>query len=516
MGLFGFFHAIILAILTALLSSLSYSEPAQPPAVDSFTLDLSGSERPEVLSVSVSGADNAYISNLYNVHYLHTDVVGLFGCPVEVTADEFDGAKLIFEYNSADMNLVPPENLLILWYDETNDYYLEINGEINTDTCTVTYPLKTGGAYMLVDKYEWYTAWGWDAEEYAHDTLFVGGAYAPEFNIVIPREFELSQYADDYGTNDNGISYNRLCGTAMGDERYFTAYYYSGVDAWQKNCDGNAEVMMIYADDDSFSYEPLNYTADLGVQSQLYMFSYDETSRGRGSGKSFLLQIKISNDDYLSFSIGGELDDTELEGLAMECFNSFKWVDTPSEEAFEPAAAWDASQHPELSVKPAEVQLVDCVYDVDTPAFTMQLPDCLTQNPRKGSMEFEDENGFTWRSLMFCNGSDDIYADIKYCNGENIWQNKELTESFIFAVEGESHTIEDISAETGCEAQIYTLRFADTGKVESNHLTIYVFGFYKLSDNEVVVICYDLWADAEEEYMELIKQSLKSFRFSGR
>ncbi len=68
---------------------------------ESCRLYLGDSERPQVVSVEVVGADNARLTNVYGVNFLHTGVVGLFGCPVEVTASEFDGAHIIFSYDSA-------------------------------------------------------------------------------------------------------------------------------------------------------------------------------------------------------------------------------------------------------------------------------------------------------------------------------------------------------------------------------------------------------------------------------
>ena len=115
---------------------------------------------------------------------------------------------------------------------------------------------------------------------------------------------------------------------------------------------------------------------------------------------------------------------------------------------------------------------------------------------------------------MICNGSDDIYYDINYYRSDDMWERRLDAESYIFSLEGESHTVEDISGYTGFDSEVYVLRFADTGKVESNHLSMYVYGFYKLSDTEMVEVRCDLWADAEDEYMELIMESMRSFRFT--
>lgn len=478
---------------------------------DRCSLDLSGGERPEVPLVQLSGADNCSVSDLYGRNWLHTEVVGLFGSPVEVAADEFDGAVLTFTYDPDKLHNIPPENLLVLWYYESASVYIEMQPQLHEPSNTVSLDIAKGGAYMLVDRYEWFSAWGADVEDYAHDTYFTGDGFTPGFGIEVPKSIKLSQFASDTFEAEGMLSYRQLGGAEYDSDPYFTARYYYGDDAWQRECDTMAET--IYAPRDYTQMTELPYTLKGGAQAKLYRFEYDETSRGGGSGISLILHVKISNDEFLSFSYGiSDVADSVTEATCLEYLNTFGWTGELPEEAYVPAKEWDPAQHPEVGQE-TEVKLQEYVYTAAEPHFTMLLPDCVDPHDMGKSTDL-DWGDYIQRGLMICNGSDDIYYDINYYSSDDMWERRLDAESYIFSLEGESHTVEDISGYTGFDSEVYVLRFADTGKVESNHLSMYVYGFYKLSDTEMVEVRCDLWADAEDEYMELIMESMRSFRFT--
>ena len=103
--------------------------------------------------------------DMYGMHVLHTSVVGLVGAPVEVDFDssEVDGGKLVFVYDPNELRGVRPDALMFMWYDEENDNYMECEDSVlNTDNCSVSLDISKPGVYMLVNKYQWYNAWGAD------------------------------------------------------------------------------------------------------------------------------------------------------------------------------------------------------------------------------------------------------------------------------------------------------------------------------------------------------------------
>ncbi len=491
-------------------------QPYLPPVQSSYTIDLSSEKHNEVLSVTLDEADNANVTNM-NVNVLHSEVVGLFGSPVEISADEFDGAKLTFRCNPDNMSLVPMDNLIVLTYNEHYDSYHELSAEVDSEDYTVTLPVDSGGVYLLADGYEWYSVWGEDVSRFeAHDTLLSGSDYTPEFRITLPKFIQLSETATELGQNAQGFDFSQFAGTSFGANPAFAATYMTGEDIWQFQCDDFAQLLH-----NGSGWTQQEYELENGAQAKLYLLKLDESSRGGPVGAIMMLHVKVSDDKLLSFgySITAE-EGLDYEQCVLDCeqyLRTFEWVDEPNEEAFTAAAPWDITQHPEVSQEPPAVQLTDYAYTHNNehlPQFTIRLPDCVSPNPRTNPISWEDENGITSQMLMFCNQSDDIYYDFELYSDENIWERRLIKDEFIFNIEGESHTVEDISRLTGCDSEIYVLRFADTGKVESSHLQMYVFGIYKKSETEIVVIRCDLWTDTANEYLPLALESLRSFRFT--
>lgn len=503
MSFLSFIYALIMAIINA-FSPFSGGEQTLTP-IDSYRLELDDGG---VLSVSADGADSVHVFDV-STHVLHMGVVGRFGTPVEVTADEFDGATLTFTYDEAALGPIPAENLLVLWYDENRDQYIEREPRLDTLSHTVSLDITTGGVYLLVDRYEWLRVWGVDVEEYAHDIVFTNSEYTPEFRITVPKFIPLSGAARDSGERSDGTSYVQLCGNTGRVDISYSLSYNKGENVWQNEYDGWTQ--QIAYPMDNTTVKRLEYSLADGAQAYLYRWDYDDSSRGGPVSTSLLLHVKVSNDEYISVSIGLDPEADGFDALLDTCIDylgTFEWVGVPSEEAYMPAKEFVPQQ-------PAgdNVSLVAFTYDAAQPAFNMLLPDCVTPNPQRMNSLYATEYDFEKGWLMFCNQSDDIYYDLYYYKGEDMWSKRLLTEEFIFNIEGLSYTVEDISADIGCPAEIYVLRFADTGKPESEHLSIYVFGFYGISDTEMVSIRCDLWADVEDEYMDIINESLRSVRF---
>lgn len=142
----------------------------------SYTEEISDSEKPEVTSVTISGkcegdiAKIVHITDLFNVNMLHSGVVGLVGVPVDIDCrNNIKNMKLTFEYNPDELRGVPEKNLIVLYYDEREGMYGELSGDVDTDNHTVTVNIKRDGAYMLVDAYEWLSCWGADVSEYEYE-----------------------------------------------------------------------------------------------------------------------------------------------------------------------------------------------------------------------------------------------------------------------------------------------------------------------------------------------------------
>lgn len=121
-----------------------------------------------VTSVSVAMRINGNISNqvginnVYELDAMSRDVVGLVGVPVDIrTKADFETAQLTFTYDENALSDTKEEDLVILWYDEANNWYqiLDDQSVVDTEKNTVTLTTTHFSTYMLVDRLAWYHAW---------------------------------------------------------------------------------------------------------------------------------------------------------------------------------------------------------------------------------------------------------------------------------------------------------------------------------------------------------------------
>lgn len=165
-------------------------------------LDLSDSDNKQVKKVTLSGefSEDTRISDLYNINVLHTDLVGLFGSPIGISSADFKSGTLVFEYDEKNLNYVPEENLILLYYDENETFYNTVSSKLDIDENKVEAQITQAGDYMLADAYVWYSVWGWDVSQYTpHDTVYTDSEFG--FQMTVPAEIEL-KYVSDFLKDD--------------------------------------------------------------------------------------------------------------------------------------------------------------------------------------------------------------------------------------------------------------------------------------------------------------------------
>ena len=130
------------------------------------TQELDPERKEGITQISVSMDCAGYIDNqvliqnLYNLDMRSTDVVGLFGAPVEIETEiEFDTATITFTYDEQALGETDADNLRIMWYDEEDDRYVILDEETVLDkeqhtlSCSTTHFSK----WMVVDRQVWWT-----------------------------------------------------------------------------------------------------------------------------------------------------------------------------------------------------------------------------------------------------------------------------------------------------------------------------------------------------------------------
>ena len=169
-------------------------------------LDLSNSDNKQVKKVTLSGefSEDTRISDLYNINVLHTDLVGLFGSPIGISSADFESGTLVFEYDEKNLNNVPEENLILLYYDENETFYNTVSSKLDVDENKVEAQITQAGDYMLADAYVWYSVWGWDVSGYTpHDTVYTDSEFG--FQITVPAEIELKYVSDFLKEDEEGM-----------------------------------------------------------------------------------------------------------------------------------------------------------------------------------------------------------------------------------------------------------------------------------------------------------------------
>ena len=106
------------------------------------------------------------IESVYDIDLMSTNIVGLVGDPFSFeTNSTFDSATITFTVDQRNLGTSNFSDLIVLWYDEENQKYVECTAEngfkttLNTYTSTISVDTTHFSKYMLVDSKAWYDVW---------------------------------------------------------------------------------------------------------------------------------------------------------------------------------------------------------------------------------------------------------------------------------------------------------------------------------------------------------------------
>lgn len=117
--------------------------------------------------------NKAVIIDTYNIDMLSSNVVGLIGVPVEVSVDaDFTTANLVFHYDETALGNSSEDDLVMMWYDKTNNQYVILEDSIvDTENNTVSYVTTHFSTYLIVDKEIWLDAMRMDLNYRSSDNV---------------------------------------------------------------------------------------------------------------------------------------------------------------------------------------------------------------------------------------------------------------------------------------------------------------------------------------------------------
>lgn len=165
------------------------------PSPQTFEMPLNNAEKPETVGVVINAGcsgdikSHVRVTDVYGKNVLHSGVVGLVGCPVEVSYDDnVTEPELRIVYDPEQLRGIPEKNLIMLHFNENDQFYDTVSEAklLNDGWCSVAANIREPGVYLLADAYQWYSAWGTDVSQY-------------EYNV------DRSQYESDWEReNDTG------------------------------------------------------------------------------------------------------------------------------------------------------------------------------------------------------------------------------------------------------------------------------------------------------------------------
>lgn len=111
------------------------------------------------LSCSGTIEDEITIENIYQKDVLFSNLQGLIGVPIEITAKyEFESAEITFQYNPEALGETSEEDLAIVWFDEANNQFVIYEDEtiLDKENHTLSYTTTHFSKYGIVDTEEYY------------------------------------------------------------------------------------------------------------------------------------------------------------------------------------------------------------------------------------------------------------------------------------------------------------------------------------------------------------------------
>lgn len=301
-----------------------------------LVIDLSDTEKPQVQSVEVEYTEGIKgewdsLRNLYGVHVLHSEVLGLLGCPVELDADDL--TKGIITFNCAET--VNMDILAMLWYDEDNDKYCYVSGfETDKDERTVSAEIDRDGVYLLVNNGEWGRMMGVesldDVKKLNEESVMSFDEFGAE--MTIPAGF-LYEKSTDPANEYNGITVRELYDITERNLGWLDLYC-----VYIENTDGKTFDETVEEDIEYYRSNGDYASYFVTVLEDSVLYSIDDSHKGcimllktiNDSSESvsydMVAYYQVSENSYICFQYIFDNLTQENADLLMGSLKSFKYV----------------------------------------------------------------------------------------------------------------------------------------------------------------------------------------------
>ena len=283
-----------------------FEEEAKNELIVNFNNQL----KPEIDWVSLNDPyergrlNGAAITDIYNWDVMSSGVVGLVGAPMRITFDDgLDSVELTFHYVPDKLRGMPERNFLLL-HQEEDGFYVEAKDVfIDEENNTVSTVISEDGVYLLADRYQWYTVWGYDVSDYAYtiDPLQYESDWERECDTGSIMEIADREWALQNGPVFHVSTPEQLAGVV---------YYVNAIN------DLNMESIEIYLEDDidlaGYDWVPMGWLGAMNIR-------YDGLVDGQGHKISNMdIHIPYNNHcAFIAYSTGVTVQNITFENASV-------------------------------------------------------------------------------------------------------------------------------------------------------------------------------------------------------
>lgn len=500
------------------------TDSSQPEInVSSVTLDLAKKDLKQVKHVTLEGklSKQTRLKNLYGVNVLHSEIVGLFGCPVEVVSDNFTGGTLTFEYDPENMRGVPEKNLVLLHYTEDNSYD-EITASIDEENNQITAQITEAGDYMLVDAFLWIGAWGGDVTEYAHDTEFFCDMFG--FSVTIPKEaaYRTALLGDVWSECGGGMEEKIIISANESDSNGITANitamkYPDDLNKLAPSVEKLPVKDMVREMVDSLGSQGYKSsvidTFDAGYDKTGYVIDY-AFEPDKGCYSAF---IEYNSDAYIVLSFAtDDTSDTQMTEKVFKSIKSFRYSSEPEPETVNPTEKIPDDKNEDENVNGRFSEANGVIsYKSEKASFEIKKPDGFKYRIPEGEERKSENNDALTYLLSFSN--DYLYHGYITYSTDSVQYRADMKNLAKLYSDTNGLALvksEKIKLSDSAEGLIVIgLREQQAGLGDENGVYDF-YGIYPLGDGEFIYLTFILDRNVPEEIYDSVYESLLSFKAS--
>lgn len=131
--------------------SMTYNTEDSDVVIDSINVELEGTGYIN---------SNTKIESIMNDNWMCSNIAGLIGEPYDISStSKIATATITFNVDKSSLTDTAFGNLIILWYDEENQRFVEMETIHDAENSTLSTTVNHFSAYLIVDCTRWYSAW---------------------------------------------------------------------------------------------------------------------------------------------------------------------------------------------------------------------------------------------------------------------------------------------------------------------------------------------------------------------